>query len=217
VVDWPVLFIGTDIELPMALEVENAATVGPDRVVAAAAAFEAVGGPLVVASFGTALTISAVSAEGVFLGGVICPGLRLGAKVLHEATAALPLVELPRPSDPKSESDRLAATRRGARPDAPQADTPPETASESRPSPFAKNTVAAIQAGLFYQAGGTLREVVERMATEFSTWPHLVLTGGDAELVAPSYEFVDSVVPNLTLMGINLAYRKHVESMGGKR
>ncbi|MDD4891463.1 MAG: type III pantothenate kinase [Phycisphaerae bacterium] len=182
VVDWPVLFVGREIELPMPVDVESPATIGADRVVAAAAAFEAVGGPVAVASLGTALTISGVSQEGHFLGGVICPGLRISAHTLHESTAALPEVPLAKPA-----------------------------------SPFARNTVDAIQAGLFYQAGGTLREVVERMATEFGTWPHLVLTGGDAELIASAYEFVDSVVPNLTFMGINLALRKHVDAMDGRR
>lgn len=181
-VDWPVRVVGKDVDLPLTLSVDNPETVGADRVVAAAAAFEAVGGPVAVASFGTALTISAVSAAGEFLGGVICPGLRMGAAALHAATAALPQVE--------------------------------PVAVES---PFGRNTVSAIQAGLFYQAGGVMREVIERMATELGQWPHLVLTGGDAELVAPAYEFVDSIVPNLTLMGINLAFRKHVEMMGGKR
>jgi type III pantothenate kinase len=182
VVDWPVLFIGRDIELPMPLDVANPETVGADRVVSAAAAFEAAGGPVVVVTLGTAMTINAVSGQGRFLGGIICPGLRIAARALHESTAALPIVE-------------------PARPD----------------GPFGRNTVDAIRAGLFYQAGGTIRDVVERMAAELGVWPHVVLTGGDAELIAPAYEFIDSVVPNLSLLGINLAFRKHVEAMGGRR
>ena len=93
----------------------------------------------------------------------------------------------------------------------------PLVAPSAPSGPFGKNTVDAIVAGLFYAAAGAIHEIVERMASEFGVWPHLVLTGGDAELVASGYEFVDSVVPNLTLLGINLAFRRHVEGQGGRR
>ena len=45
-----------------------------------------------VADFGTALTIDAVSEKGIFLGGAIMPGLQIAADALHERTAALPRV-----------------------------------------------------------------------------------------------------------------------------
>jgi hypothetical protein len=41
-----------------------------------------------------------------------------------------------------------------------------------------------------------------------------VLTGGDAEVIAGAYEFVDSVVHDLVLSGVNLAYHLHVEKTG---
>lgn len=49
--------------------------------------------PLVVATCGTATTIDAVSADGVFLGGMILPGLGLMAASLAANTAQLPQVE----------------------------------------------------------------------------------------------------------------------------
>ena len=48
--------------------------------------------PLVVATCGTATTVDAVSAEGVFLGGMILPGLGLMASSLAKNTAQLPQV-----------------------------------------------------------------------------------------------------------------------------
>lgn len=48
---------------------------------------------LIVATFGTATTIDAVTAEGVFSGGMILPGLRLMAASLARNTAQLPQVE----------------------------------------------------------------------------------------------------------------------------
>ncbi len=75
-------------------------------------------------------------------------------------------------------------------------------------SPLGKNTRDAIIGGVAYGAVGALREVVERIATQLGQWPHLVITGGNAALVRDLANFVDSVVPDLCLMGIALAYRK---------
>ncbi len=73
---------------------------------------------------------------------------------------------------------------------------------------FGRNTRDAIAAGVVYGAVGALREIVERFATELREWPQLILTGGNAGLVAEHADFVDAVVPDLCLMGIALAYRR---------
>lgn len=72
---------------------------------------------------------------------------------------------------------------------------------------FGKNTHDAIVNGVVYGAVGALREIVERYATELREWPKLVITGGNAPLVAELVDYVDAVVPDLCLMGIALAYR----------
>lgn len=74
--------------------------------------------------------------------------------------------------------------------------------------PFGKNTHDAIVNGVAYAAAGALREIVERFATELRQWPHLVVTGGAAPIVAQAVDFIDSYVPDLCLMGIALAYRR---------
>lgn len=74
--------------------------------------------------------------------------------------------------------------------------------------PFARNTHDAIVSGVAYAAVGALREIVERFATELREWPCLVITGGQAPLVHALADFVDSLVPDLCLMGVALAYRK---------
>ena len=48
--------------------------------------------PLIVATCGTATTVDAITADGVFLGGMILPGLGLMASVLANNTAHLPQV-----------------------------------------------------------------------------------------------------------------------------
>lgn len=69
-----------------------------------------------------------------------------------------------------------------------------------------KNTEEAILVGVVYGAAGALRELTERFATEMGKWPQLVVTGGGANLIAEYCEFVDNIVPNLTLIGIALAW-----------
>lgn len=78
------------LPFPIELDVESADDVGVDRVCSAAAAYERVQGACAIASFGTAITIDCVSAEGRFLGGTILPGLQMSLDALHENTAALP-------------------------------------------------------------------------------------------------------------------------------
>ncbi len=73
-----------------------------------------------------------------------------------------------------------------------------------------KDTHSAIRNGVFAMMIGALREITERYATQIGKWPPLVVTGGDAEMIARHCEFVDRVVPDLCLDGLALAYKLHV-------
>lgn len=73
---------------------------------------------------------------------------------------------------------------------------------------FGRNTHDAINSGVVFGAVGAMREIVEGFATELGQWPQLVITGGNAGLIGRIATFVDSVVPDLTLMGIALTYRR---------
>jgi len=70
--------------------------VGIDRLLSAFAAnrLRPPGRCAIVVGAGTATTIDLVSAEGVFEGGAIMPGLELGARSLHHFTALLPLIDV---------------------------------------------------------------------------------------------------------------------------
>ena len=92
--------IGEDIPLPMNLQVDEPDKVGTDRIVSAAAAYAVVKDTVVVADFGTAVTIDLVDEKGVFLGGAICPGLEISARALKEHTAQLPEIKVTRPKAP---------------------------------------------------------------------------------------------------------------------
>lgn len=74
---------------------------------------------------------------------------------------------------------------------------------------YGTETTQAICNGIIYGAVGGLRELTERYATELKTWPQLIITGGNAELIRDNCNFVDHLVPDLCLQGIALAYRKH--------
>lgn len=80
----------------------NPSEVGADRIVNAIAAFEQYGGratvPLIVCDFGTATTLDAVSANGEYLGGAICPGVTISAEALFQRAARLPRIDVRKPS-----------------------------------------------------------------------------------------------------------------------
>ncbi len=96
-----ITLVGRDYALEMPVGVSNPESLGNDRLLVASAAFDVVGRAVVVADFGTATTIDLVNDAGIFLGGVILPGLALSARSLNEHTSVLPYVE---PSIPEGES-----------------------------------------------------------------------------------------------------------------
>lgn len=103
-----IMVVGDDIALPIKMAVEEPKKVGVDRIVAAAAAYAVVEQAVVIADFGTAITIDVVDDKGVFLGGIIAPGLGTGAKALNEYTAKLPLVKISKPKTPWGKNTEAA-------------------------------------------------------------------------------------------------------------
>jgi len=70
------------------------ATLGRDRLAAAVGAAALYPGRnALIVDFGTAVTLDFVSADGVFRGGCISPGMAMRFRALHEYTAALPLCD----------------------------------------------------------------------------------------------------------------------------
>jgi len=98
--DEEIHIIGKDIPLPMQLWVDEPDKIGTDRVVSAAAAYEVAEDAVIIADFGTAVTIDLVDQNGIFLGGVICPGFEISAKALRDYTAQLPNIKITKPKAP---------------------------------------------------------------------------------------------------------------------
>lgn len=80
--------------------------------------------------------------------------------------------------------------------------------------PFGRNTTEAIQNGVCRGLVGAVRGLVEAYATHLNRWPQVVATGGDVAFLAPHCDFLDTIVSNLTLRGVGLAYDKHLAEMG---
>lgn len=83
--------------LPITLDVLEPLTVGADRIINTLAASRLFKRDTIVVDLGTATTFDCITAEGVFLGGVIAPGLRTALETLVKRTSKLPATELTAP------------------------------------------------------------------------------------------------------------------------
>ena len=168
--------VGKDVPLPMELNVDEPGKVGIDRVLCAYAAYSVVGDAVVVADFGTAVTIDLVDEKGVFLGGTILPGFDISAEALQKHTAVLPKI------------DKVKIPKK----------------------PFGRNTIEAINNGLYYSAIGALETITRLYSEQIGKWPQTIVTGGNMEIIKSGCDFVDSFVTGLGVKGIVLAYKKFI-------
>lgn len=72
-----------------------------------------------------------------------------------------------------------------------------------------RNTIAAMQSGVYYGFVGQVEGIVRRMMAEYGTKPKVVATGGLAPLVANETECIHVVDPYLTLKGLRLIYERN--------
>ena len=80
----------------------------------------------------------------------------------------------------------------------------PEVELVEPKEPIGHNTVEAIRSGVFYGLRGMVRELIEHFAEVAGSYPIIIATGGDAELLFKDYDLVDRIVPDLTLIGMKL-------------
>jgi len=91
------LVVGPGLKTGMPIRYDNPHEVGADRIVNGVAAFELLGGPVVVVDFGTATTIDVIAEDGAYLGGAIAPGVETSAEALFSKAARLSKVDLVAP------------------------------------------------------------------------------------------------------------------------
>lgn len=91
------IIIGPGVKTGLVIKTDNPAEVGADLVANAVGAWKKFGKNCIIADFGTALSFSAVSGKGEFLGAAISPGIFAAAEALSEHTAQLPKIWLKKP------------------------------------------------------------------------------------------------------------------------
>ena len=88
-------FLQAGVKTGLKILVANPPEVGADRIATAIGASHFYSGQdVIVVDLGTASVFGAVSSKNEYLGGAICPGLRISMEVLQSATAKLPTVEI---------------------------------------------------------------------------------------------------------------------------
>lgn len=164
--------------LPVAPRVDQGTTVGPDRLVNTVAGFDRHGGDLIVVDFGTATTFDVVDTDGAYIGGAIAPGVNLSLEALHMAAAALPHVDITKPTNV-----------------------------------IGTNTVACMQAGVFWGYVGLVEGIIRQIRAERGRAMKVIATGGLASLFEQGTDIFQSVEDDLTMHGLVLIYR-HNEELG---
>lgn len=92
-----VVVVDAKAGLPITLAVDEPLTVGADRIINTLAASRRHQADAIVVDLGTATTFDCITSDGVFLGGVIAPGVRTSAETLTRRTSKLPATELAPP------------------------------------------------------------------------------------------------------------------------
>jgi type III pantothenate kinase len=91
------MIVTHELKTGIIIRYDNPKEIGADRIVNAAAAYTMYGGPIIIVDFGTATTFCAVTKNGEYLGGAICPGIKISAEALFQRASKLPRVELLKP------------------------------------------------------------------------------------------------------------------------
>lgn len=168
--------LGTDFQAGILTEYYDPAQVGQDRLANARGAIARCGTPVVVVDFGSCLTCDAITADGVFVGGAIAPGLPGYRKALASiGHLQEPLAEALTAPDPPPQS-------------------PGRSASE------------CLSVGIYYGLAGSADRLIAIMRRHLAADAPVIATGGDAPTIAPLCQTQMSIEPMLTLDGLRLVY-----------
>jgi type III pantothenate kinase len=86
----------------------------------------------------------------------------------------------------------------------------PEVTLEKPLEPIGHNTVEAMRTAVYHGLRGMVRELTEQYAENIGTYPLVIATGGDAQLLFEDYELIDRVVPDLTLIGLRVTLEAYL-------
>lgn len=91
------LIMNHEIDIGLENLYDNPREVGMDRLANAVGGKAALGAPVIIVDFGTAITLDLVAQDGSYLGGIILPGQEMSADSLFKRTSRLPRISLIRP------------------------------------------------------------------------------------------------------------------------
>ncbi|MBQ6388953.1 MAG: type III pantothenate kinase [Mogibacterium sp.] len=176
------IVVETGIKTGLKIKYDDPRQVGSDRIVNSVAAHSRYGGNLIVVDFGTATTLSCVTADGCFLGGAIAPGMKTQAAALFEHTAKLPNVDLEFPG-------RFIC----------------KNTSEGMQSGLIYGHMGFIE----HMITGMKREMAIEAGCSTSDI-RVIATGGMATMVESGVSCIDVIDRRLTLDGLQMLYEKNV-------
>src|SRR3989442_545790 len=167
-------------KLPIVLDVDEPLTVGADRIVNTLAALELFKKDTIVVDFGTATTFDCITADGESGGGE--NGRFIGGVIMPGLRTA---------------SDELVCTTSDL----------PATELVAPTRAIGRRTEDCIRAGVMWGTADAVDGLVRRIKAEWpsKTRPLTVATGGLASLVAPLCKEIESIHPDLTLVGLRIA------------
>ena len=170
-------------------------TLGSDRwagLIGAHAAFP--GEPLLIATFGTATTLEALRADGMFVGGLIAPGWSLMMRSLGEHTAQLPTLDANAARGLLTPSASTGAAL----------SSEPQTASEPRGPFFATDTQRSLSAGCALAQAGLIERMWNDLQAAWGVPVRLVVGGGTADEVTAALKVPHTRHDSLVLSGLAL-------------
>lgn len=143
-------------------------SLGSDRWAALIAAWQMQHTTCVVVNAGTATTIDAIVSTqidgetfGVFIGGMILPGIDLMQQSLGVATAQLPKIPTETSTYPQTTDNQ-----------------------QSSVNPFATNTTNAIYSGAVNATLGAIQQMSQAVEQQYRQTPEFIISGGNARVIA---------------------------------
>lgn len=180
-----VLLLGHNIEASMPVRYYEPRQLGQDRLANAVGAFDRLRAACIAVDVGTAITVDAVSSDGVFLGGAIAPGP-------HRAWRGF-IVGVHGPG--------FAMVDTGWLEHRPREDV----------KPIGRGTQECIDAGLRIGFAGLIDRLIEDQRAELGGGTAVIWTGGAAPLLRPHSVTPGELDELLTLRGLAAIYGQHHE------
>lgn len=93
----PIIEVGPGLKTGVDIKIDDPGALGPDLLVGAVAGISEYGAPLILIDMGTATTISVITDQKRFIGGMIIPGVKVSLKGLTMNAAHLPDIAIKKP------------------------------------------------------------------------------------------------------------------------